>query len=89
MDTTTTIQKQKQVDRSGLHKINPETDTPYISIIVPAYNEAQNLDILIREIKQVMAEHRYGYEIISVNRRIPSIRRFSSIPNYIFRMTSW
>ncbi len=40
---------------------------PYISIIIPAYNEAASLPELINEIHEVMRKHSYAYELIIVN----------------------
>jgi glycosyltransferase involved in cell wall biosynthesis len=40
---------------------------PYISILIPAYNEAESLPLLIKEIQAVMKEHHYFYEIIIIN----------------------
>jgi dolichol-phosphate mannosyltransferase len=38
-----------------------------ISIVVPTYREAQNVDILTRRIHKTMAEHNISYEIIFVD----------------------
>ena len=40
---------------------------PYISIIVPAYNEAESLPVLINEIHCAMKGHTYAYEVIIVD----------------------
>jgi len=40
---------------------------PYISVLVPAYNEAESLPLLIDEISAVMKSHNYSYEMIIVN----------------------
>ena len=46
---------------------NTDTNFPYISIIIPAFNEAENLSILLDDINQVMASNKYDYEVIVVN----------------------
>ncbi len=43
------------------------TSEPYISIIIPAFNEAQSLPPLIEEIHAAMKGHTYLYEVILVN----------------------
>jgi glycosyltransferase involved in cell wall biosynthesis len=40
---------------------------PYISIIVPAFNEVESLGQLVEEIHDVLKRHHYCYEIIIVN----------------------
>jgi glycosyltransferase involved in cell wall biosynthesis len=42
-------------------------DTPYISTVIPSFNEAESLPILVEEIHSVMREHNYTYEIVIVN----------------------
>ncbi len=44
-----------------------ETNTPYLSIVVPAYNEAESLPVLIEKIQDVLNKHNYTAEIIFVN----------------------
>jgi glycosyltransferase involved in cell wall biosynthesis len=41
--------------------------TPDISIVVPLYNEAESLPVLIEWINRVMIENRYSYEVILVD----------------------
>lgn len=43
------------------------TDTPYLTIIVPAFNELPSLPLLIAEVTGILEEHHYRYEIIVVN----------------------
>ncbi len=38
-----------------------------LSIVVPLFNEEENIPVLYQEIKQVMAESNYAYELILVN----------------------
>ncbi|MBN1760252.1 MAG: glycosyltransferase family 2 protein [Chitinispirillaceae bacterium] len=40
---------------------------PYISVIVPAYDEAASLPILVEELSAAMTGHQYRYEVIIVN----------------------
>ena len=40
---------------------------PYISIIVPAFNEAESLEKLVEEIRSVLKGHHYYFEVIIVN----------------------
>lgn len=44
-----------------------ETNTPYLSIVVPAYNEAESLSVLIVKIQDVLNKHNYTAEVIFVN----------------------
>ena len=38
-----------------------------ISIVIPAFNEAENLPVLLREIEQVLAQHRAEWEVLLVD----------------------
>ena len=40
---------------------------PIVSIIIPCYNEAENIRLLTKEITNVMKNHPYKYEIVFVN----------------------
>jgi len=41
--------------------------TPAISVVLPLYNEAESLPVLIEWINRVMIENRYSYEVIMVD----------------------
>ena len=43
------------------------TNTPHLSIVVPAYNEAESLPVLIVQIQDVLNRHNYTAEVIFVN----------------------
>ena len=40
---------------------------PYLSVIVPAYNEANRLPLCLIDIDKHLSEQEYSYEIIVVN----------------------
>ena len=44
-----------------------KTNTPHLSIVVPAYNEAESLPILIMQIQDVLNKHNYTAEVIFVD----------------------
>ncbi len=43
------------------------TDTPYISVVIPLYNEAESLPELEAWIARVMADNHFTYEILFIN----------------------
>ena len=43
------------------------TENPLLSIVIPAYNEAESLPVLMVQIQDVLWEHNYTAEIIFVN----------------------
>ena len=46
----------------------PTPDTPYLSIVIPAYNEAESLPILLEQIQVVLKTHAYHCaEVIIIN----------------------
>jgi glycosyltransferase involved in cell wall biosynthesis len=51
----------------NLKSMSNSANDPYISIIVPAFNEAESLEKLVEEIRSVLKEHHYYFEIIIVN----------------------
>lgn len=48
-------------------KMKDNTENPVYSIVVPVYNEAGNIKLLDKEIKDVMNKLKEEYEIIYVN----------------------
>ena len=43
------------------------SDTPYLSIVIPAYNEAESLPVLLEQLQVVLKTHSYRAEIIFIN----------------------
>lgn len=43
------------------------TNEPYISVIIPAFNEISSIPELLREITEALTAHHYLYEIIIIN----------------------
>ena len=44
-----------------------EPDSPQLSIVIPAYNEAESLSILLQQLQTVVKKHAYRAEVIFVN----------------------
>ena len=42
-------------------------NTPQLSIVIPAYNEAESLPVLLQQIQAVLETHAYTAEVIFVN----------------------
>src|SRR5688572_1909108 len=53
--------------RSRAVSAAPQDDTVDLSVIVPVYNEAENLERLIAEIRDALDPTSYDYEIIAVD----------------------
>ncbi len=45
----------------------PEVNTPFLSIVIPAYNEERRLPSTLRAIDNYLKQQNYNYEIIVVN----------------------
>ena len=43
------------------------SDTPYLSIVIPAYNEAESLSVLLEQLQVVLKMHAYCAEVIFIN----------------------
>ena len=43
------------------------TKNPFLSIVIPAYNEAESLPILMEQIREILWQHNYTAEVIFVN----------------------
>jgi dolichol-phosphate mannosyltransferase len=55
------------VRRSLFRPMTAREEKPFLSIVIPAYNEEENLEPLIRELEQVLDRLSRSYEIICVD----------------------
>jgi glycosyltransferase involved in cell wall biosynthesis len=47
--------------------LNPRADSPFVSLVIPVYNESESVDAFIQVIKKVFRSRDFPYELVFVN----------------------